>query len=300
MTNRFDRSLGPDFENDLKEGCLKPLLDVARCDRDLIFECRGTYATIYCKGQQLVRIDSAGTGGYQLTSDPAFWSKQREKVSSAAETTEFVEAVLPFIKQAIAMHRGKGGLEIEYEQFLIRTNNNEPALNTDYFAVDRQGVIGEGLGRLDVLGVYWPGPLRQTAADLPVALIEVKFSLTGGVETIAAQVASYYDSLEANIEPVAAGLQNLLRQKLRLKLITGASADALAKLERLTVSPDINRARVALALVDYSPRSTRLKLASLGNLRFADRIDVFRLGLGMWTANSVGTPPAAAVEPADL
>jgi len=87
--------------------------------------------------------------------------------------------------------------------------------------------------RLDVLGVYWPAAGRRFLKDVAVALIEVKFALAGGIEGTADQVLGYYCSLEANIEAVASGAQELLRQELRLGLITGASKEALQKLATL-------------------------------------------------------------------
>ncbi|WP_292635719.1 hypothetical protein, partial [Mesorhizobium sp.] len=82
---------------------------------------------------------------------------------------------MPFIKQRIAEH-GARGLEIEFEQLLVRANNLE-TLNTDYIAVDRQGISEEGRGRTDVVGVYWPGNRRGSGDRLAPALIEVKYGL---------------------------------------------------------------------------------------------------------------------------
>ena len=70
------RGLSPDFEADLAEGVLAPLLEVVRRDRDLILEMRDDVATIYCKGQQLARL-SRQRRGYAVEADSAFWSKGR-------------------------------------------------------------------------------------------------------------------------------------------------------------------------------------------------------------------------------
>lgn len=299
MSNNY-RGLSEAFENDLRTGRLAPLLKVVHRDRDLILEIRDECATVYCKGQRLATI-TPHASGYEIRADEAFWTVKRDILSSEGDSTAFVREQLPFIKQAIAEYgRGPGGglsskvggLEIEFEQFLIRANNNEPSLNTDYFAVDRQGVLGGGLDRMDVIGVHWPRTARRNAKDVALALIEVKFSLSGGVEAIADQVAGYYSALVSNIETIAGGVERLLRQKLRLGLITGGSEEALRKLETLPVSTDVKRVKIALALVDYNPHSTLLRLSDIGKLPFADQVEVFHLGLGMWSGNAQRVPVA--------
>ncbi len=267
--------LVPAMQEAFASGILNPLLEVAKCDRDLILEFRGEYATIYCKGHRL-DIQSCA-GAYEIRADPAF-SRAQLQVRSAAEAAAFVTDQLPRIKQAIAMHRG--GAEIEFEQALIRANNMERALNTDYFAVDRQALLGSGDDQVDVLGIHWPGPERGFRKDVALALIEVKYALSGGVEKIDEQVLRYYEILQTNIQDVAEEAQALLRQKLRLGLITGASEDALKKLETLEVSKDPKRIEIALALVDYNPRSTRLAVEKLGDLR--SQVRIFHLGFGLW------------------
>lgn len=283
------RGLSPDFEADLAEGVLAPLLEVVRRDRDLILEMRDDVATIYCKGQQLARL-SRQRRGYAVEADSAFWSPPEPLVlESARQTGDYVRDALPHVKQRIACHAKGGGaggaLEIEIEQLLIRFNNNEAALNTEYFCVDRQVALSAA-DRLDVVGVHWPRNGRNASTELGLALIEVKYSLGGGVEGILEQVRRYHDLLAADMERVAAQTQALLRQKLRLGLITGASPAALDKLATLPVSRDPATVRVVLALADYNPYSSRLDLDALRRSPLARHLDLFFLGFGMWTPRS--------------
>ena len=74
---------------------------------------------------------------------------------SADETDLFVKEMLPFVKQRMAEVRS-GGMEIEFQQALIRANNLEAKLNTDYFAVDSQVFLGPRQDHIDVLGIHWP------------------------------------------------------------------------------------------------------------------------------------------------
>jgi len=194
-------------------------------------------------------------------------------------------------------------MEIEFEQALIRANNLEANLNTDYFTVDRQALLDEGQDRIDVLGIYWPD--HKSDEDVSLALIEVKFSLYGGIETLAEQVERYYNALAKNISPpqpdetcpikggIACHAQKLLRQKLRMGLITGGNEKALEKLQRLNVSHDPKRVKIVVAMVDYNLRSPRLRaqIPKLRQLESAKQlkspIEVMHLGYGLWAGNAV-------------
>ena len=264
-------------------GILAPLLTLVQRDRDLIAEIRTDILDIYCKGQRLISVKRLREG-YRFLSHKKFWSAQCLDVHTIEAVTSFCEEAVPRIKQSIAEHSARGK-EIEYEQFLVRVNNRE-GLNTDYIAVDRQGIAEEGKGRTDVLGVYWPGDRRITNDPLIPALIEVKFGLAGGVEGVAAQLARYFDDLRTTLPTFARELQAQLRQKARLGLLTGLSELAQAKIQRLPVSARIEDMRVVIALVDYNPRAGRLDLEALRALPFADQIDLFHLGFGLWQANS--------------
>ncbi|MBP2312933.1 hypothetical protein [Azospirillum soli] len=308
--NGKQRRISPQFDADLLTGTLRPLLDVVRADRDLILEVRDGCVTIYCKGQCLASIKPNG-GGYAITADQAFWSPKAfwkdgpPVLTSAAQASDYVATQLPFIKQTIAVHAKSGGgdasakgLEIEYEQFLIRANNNEPSLNTEYFAVDRQYTLEAGQDRLDVLGVCWPRSRRHNDTEVALALMEVKFSLAGGVDDIAVQVKRYHDALVRNIDAIADDAEYLLRLKLKLGLITGASPNALSKLATLPVSRDPKKTKIVQALVDYNPHSKLLDLKAIGKLPFADQIEIHRLGLGLWSTKGETFAKAPADAPA--
>lgn len=66
----------------------------------------------------------------------------------------FVTEELPFVKQRIATHR-PCGMEIDFQQMLIRANNTEPSLQTDYFAVDQQVVLAADRRRVASLTGTW-------------------------------------------------------------------------------------------------------------------------------------------------
>jgi hypothetical protein len=275
------RILRDPLKNDLHAGMLAPLLEAVRSDRDLNMEFRGDCADIYYKGYQL-HLGQAGGHAYKISVHEKFCETDLP-LNTKENVAEFVEMKLPLMKQKMAMHCAHGH-EIEFEQSLIRANNREPGIHTDYFAVDRQVLMGSTVKRLDVLGVHWPD--RRHGKDLALALIEVKYGVSGKVEKIADQVCRYYDGLAADIDFFADEAQGILRQKLELGLIAGESAGAVEKLKGLPVSKDLKRVKIVLALVDFSPDSTRLKAEELKQLPFADQIELFHLGFGLWDENA--------------
>jgi hypothetical protein len=271
------------LKNDLLSGMLAPLLETVRRDRDLNMEFRGACADIYCKGYRL-HLRSAGGHGYKISVNEKFCETESPTMASSAEVSGFVKTKLPLIKQEMAMHCPHGH-EIEFEQSLIRANNSERGIHTDYFAVDRQVLMGSSDHQLDILGIHWPD--RRHDTDLALALIEVKYGVSGGVEKIADQVRRYYDGLAAGIDFFANEAQGILRQKLELGLITGESAGAIEKLKGLPVSRDLKRVKIVLALVDFSPDARRLKAEELKQLPFANQIEIFlHLGYGLWDENA--------------
>jgi hypothetical protein len=110
---------------------------------------------------------------------------------------------------------------------------------------------------------------------------------------LAEQVEGYYDALEKNISRIADHTQEMLRQKLRMGLITGGSKEALEKLGRLNVSHDAKSVKIVIAMVDYNLRSTllRTQMPKLRQLESAKRlnnpIEVIHIGYGLWAENAV-------------
>jgi hypothetical protein len=280
----YRRVLEREFEHAFTRGVLKPVLEAVRADRDLILECRGKYATVYCKGQSL-KIEPSG-GGYNIGAHERFECEDY-KISTEADAVRFVRSTLPGVKQRMATHAA--GMEIEFEQALIRANNKERSLNTDYIAVDRQVMLGGK--RLDVIGIHWPSEDHKNAKALTLSLIEVKFGQN--LDKLHEQVLCYYDLIAAQFEDFVSAHEELLAQKLRLGLITGCSDEALVKLSKLRISRDMKRFKIAIALVDYNPNGTK-NFDALWALPFSDQIEIFKIGFGMWSAYAISKPKARA------
>ncbi len=282
MNDLKPRILTNKFEQELESGFLKPFVTLVQRDRDLIAEIRSDRLDVYCKGNLLIGLQPIGDGSYRIQSDEKFLETKSLDVREEPEVDDFCRNVVPFIKQRIAEH-SRHGKEVEFEQMLIRSMNFEP-LNTEYIAVDRQAVGEDRKGRTDVDGVFWPGGRRGTDEPLAPALIEVKYGVK--VDNIAEQVGRYYGERKNKMKFFVERLQAQLRQKARLGLLPGLDKFQKAKIQKLPISNDIEDLRVVIALVDYNPRSRRFADDALRKLPFANQIDLFYLGFGMWKSNS--------------
>lgn len=282
------RGLDNEFISDLQTGRLRTLLEAVKVDRDLLLEIRENYLNIYFKGHSLLKLTKTG-GRYAISQAEKFQVEAIAGLSSLVseiDTDRFVAAI-PEIKERIIRHR-QGGNEIEYEQMLIRSNNGERRLNTEYYIIDRQvsAVSTEGQPlRFDLVGIYWPSKGRQGNRTVSLALIEVKFSQNKDIAELPLQLGAYYRSLPDDLGDVADEARTLLHHKLDLGLIQG-TPEQLAALRTLKIKPRKSDMRFGVVLVDYNPNSRLLDADALGKLGFP--VDVFNVGFGLWQGNAIG------------
>jgi len=193
---------------------------------------------------------------------------------------QLVKAI-PLLKQNIVKH-GKRSLEIEYEQLIIRANNDEPRNNTEYFIVDRQYAINDG--RFDLTGIFWDRNHRRRNQEVPVCLMEIKFALNPDIKEVHTQLARYYDAIKDHAAFIADEMQVVFRQKLELGLYQQAE-DRRDALKTLSFSRNIEHFQFIVVLVDYNPNSSLLDMKKLSELPFANQIKVFFSGFAMWQQN---------------
>ena len=275
--------LTPKFKHDLQEGILAPLLDLVKKDRDLLLEIRFGYIDLYFKGNGLIKIQPLApeSSEYAITSHEKFLPGAPLD-SLKTEANEDLIKEIPCIKHRIATHKSYAS-EIEIEHFLIRMNNREPGVNSEYFAVDRQGVYGENNDKIDVLGVCWPRVNHTTFAKLDLCVMEVKFAMGSKVGEIACQLERYHKILSADIQRVAGDAQALLREKIDLGLL--GSDKRLKKLKKLEISDRMDDVRCVIVLAEQNPYSESLDPRSLSSVLFR-RIEIFRVGFGLWSCDA--------------
>jgi hypothetical protein len=276
------RKLSTTFLNCLKCGFLSPITEYVRDDHDLNLEIRKSYINVYYKGNSLLQLSEIGSLlRYKAVIHKKFLEGLELPLDFSESTVPLFIKSIPLIKANINKY-GQDSLELEYEQIIVRANNFEPRNNTEYFIVDRQYKIGKD--RFDLTGIYWDRNKRRRSQQVPVCLLEVKFSLNSDIRNVHKQLARYYESITGIAAEIAEELETIFKQKLELKLYD-QSPDRLRAMKTLTFSRDIKDFQFVLVFVDYNPNSSLLALQNIRQLPFADQIRVFHTGFGMWRHN---------------
>jgi hypothetical protein len=275
----------------LTTGFLADLRDCVADDTDLNLEIRADYLNIYFKGNSLLKLTEVSPTRYRVEIHQLFTQglDLPAELVDAQSTAQFVDAI-PQLKANVARH-GDHSIELEYEQLIIRANNDEPRNNSDYYIVDRQYVLPEG--RFDLLGIYWERAGRRRNQDVPLCLFEAKFGPNSEIAQLHEQLQRYYDALKPKAAAIAEEIDGLFHQKLALGLYR--QGERVEAMQTLHVSRDISQCQFVVLLVDYNPNSTLLNKPALQALPFASQIRLLRTGFAMWQQNvlSVGGPAAA-------
>lgn len=289
LSGMFMDKLNPE-----KGGVYGPLVELVRKTKDLHLEFRGQLdlnnadtdlpadeaINVYYKGNSILRLHHNGRFGI----DSAFTKELA--MPKFLRTEEDVRAyidLLPIVMFNVAT-RGKNSMEIEYEQMIIRANNFEHRINSEYIAVYNQYNIGNE--RWDILAIKWPrGERRKTTGQL--ALIEVKYALNPEIKIAYEQLERYYTYLQENMEHLCREMELILRQKLAIKLIT-KTPEQVRRLEKLKLERDSKKIDIILFLVDYNPNSVwKTKMIEKAReLYFARQIRIIDGGLAMWQQSS--------------
>ncbi len=272
------KRISEDFIGNLQSGFLSPILERVHADKDLDLQIRDGYINIYFKGNSLLKLTEKSYEHYAVDIHEKFLGGIELGPFTDFESARTFVSRLPEIKENIIIH-GKSSLEIEYEQMIIRANNQEPRNNTEYFIVDRQHA--EVSQRFDLTAIFWPRKGRNRNRKAAPALIEVKFGLNSDIKNIATQVEGYYTTISKNIGDFAAQIKSLLDQKIDLGLFQQDAARSIA-MKELEISTDPKDIQLILGLVDYNPNSKLLDYAPIKSLPFASQIMIFRSGFGMW------------------
>jgi hypothetical protein len=277
------RGLSDRFMNSLKTGHLSALTRKVIKDPDLDLQIRHNYLNIYYKGNSLLKLSETRQQQYKAYIHPKFLGDQPiSALDDEASVESFLGRIL-YLKESIITY-GKSSLEIEYEQLIIRANNNEPRNNTEYFIIDRQYTTEKG-ERFDLTGIYWSrSKKRSKGQEVPLCLIEIKFALNREIRQLHRQLSAYYQSLQNQFKNIVAESQHVFRQKLDLGLYNQPQ-DRVEALKTLQISSDFTKTQFILILVDYNPFSTLLDLDRLKQLPFDRQIKILYSGFGMWQQN---------------
>lgn len=276
------RKLSDSFMDLLQHGYLSELTERIRNDSDLDLEIRDKYLNIYYKGNSLLRLSEDKHKKYKVSIHKKFLEGlDIPSYLNDQEASQIFIKNIPMLKQNIIDY-GKHSIEIEYEQMIIRANNYEPKNNTEYFIIDRQYKVEEG--RFDLVGIFWDSHHRMKKQEVPLCLMEVKFSLNQDISKVHEQLERYYEAIKPRALSIAEEYEKIFQQKLELGLYK-QPLDRVEALKTLTISKSISSFQFILVLVDYNQKSKKLQLEKLNSLSFANQIRIFKGGFGLWKGN---------------
>lgn len=310
---RISQALSNEFLSMLDiKGLYNPIINLVKQNKDLHLEFKGNLdmlnkevepddeaVIILYKGNRLFTLHRNGKIDMTEEFCTGFTLKQIPKnmyLYSKDDVTKYIDEIIPFIFFNIAKYY-KPSMEIEYEQLLIRENNLEKRVNSEYLMVYNQPRyilkdeidkdVKEKRIRFDVMAVKWPQHSRQSiTAKVNLALIEIKYALNPEISEAHRQLERYHEYLTSNYENLCEETQLILKQKLQLRLIE-RKENQVKKLENLSINKDSKSAEIILYLVDYNPYSCAKDkmIKAAKQLEFANQIRIADGGLGMWDIN---------------
>ena len=276
------RGLSETYITNLKNGFLSGITSRVIKDKDLDLQIRENYINIYFKGNSLLKLNEVSESQYRPEIHPKFLKDLELPDLIDSESSKQFMNLIPTLKENIILH-GASSLEVEYEQLLVRANNNELRNNSEYFIVDRQLVM-PGRDRIDLSAIFWKWKGRRRGQEVPLCFIEIKFALNVEIQRVHDQLNRYYRAISDRTEFVAIEAERVFKQKLELGLFE-QPADRIEAMKTLKVSQDPKEYQYVLILIDYNPYSRLLDLDRFQHLPFADRLSIFHAGFAMWQKN---------------
>ncbi len=273
--DRPGQAISDDFMNKLLDGGLyAPIVDRVRRDRSLDLQLRGQYKAvdIYFKGKAM-RLFQNGT--LRIHRDYTGRMQVPRTLREPDDVAKFLKQ-LPKIKDNMTLHHNKRR-EAEYEQLIIQENNLERGINSDYVILDRQYEYRDQDGkpeRWDLVALRWHNKAKLTGS---LAVIEVKYG-TASIGDISSQGKRYRKYLKRNMVTIYLDMDRVLKQKLKLRLITRFEGEDGAQRQNLENLKLALNADVFVALVDYNPRGKGVNKATLAK----EGVKTLIGGLAMW------------------
>jgi hypothetical protein len=284
------RKLSDEFMCKLKHGFLSGIVQRVKDDKDLDLQIRDNYLNLYYKGNSLLKLSEASHNHYRVDIHQKFLGGSPVPDLTCQETVAFFLGRIPDLKANIIRY-GRSSLELEYEQLIIRANNQERRNASEYFIVDRQYATG-GQDRFDLTAVFWDRKARRRGQEVFPCFMEVKFALNTDIATVHQQLRRCYEAICEDPPSMAQEAEIIFRQKLDLG-IYDQPENRIEAMKTLRFSEDIDRFQFILVLVDYNPYSSLLDLKNLAELPFANQVKVFHTGFAMWETNFI---PVASYE----
>ncbi|MBU0607934.1 MAG: hypothetical protein KKI08_08595 [Armatimonadetes bacterium] len=227
MSKPFKRDLARGFFDQLREGSLWPLLDLALAS-DLDLQLRGKYINLYCDGQAILKLTDVPTKReYKVEIDPEYLvgaelpcqAGPRECRLNESTADHWVAEYVRQIGLICANARPTGPGETTAEQALIRTSLRP---ESPLVLIDRQvAVPGPERFEVDVVGLVRGDPSL-------FVLGEAKLGGNPQIRCLPCQLSDYYPMLvgsEGRLrEDMFASYTQVVRQKRDLGLLPDSVA----------------------------------------------------------------------------
>lgn len=314
----LQRGITPEFERQLTEGILWPLLQRVQHDDTLSMEIRNGYVDIYYRGGRLLGLlAQAKAAKFRTEFDkqycvvneeycPVLPERPSRIITSADDARAWVDA-FAFYKQVMDIHRfDHPKLEREYQQAVVRDNNRHKSGDvSDYVVVDieyaqspRAFPEQKANYRFDMVGYRWPAKGKSRASGMVTPVImEMKI---GQAALASPQIGKNPDNLKAGLIKHVLDVERfltpdageqfskpyrLLCQELQQIFETKKrlGLPSLPKaMSNLTIDSLSDRPEVLFILTSYNPTSKALR-NELGKLPACEHADY-----GVATASYMG------------
>lgn len=285
------------FKKFMPGGMYSKLVDRVRHDKDLDLEFRGDYINIYYQGHSILNLKQSG----KIIIDAEFRLKIEDRIPDKMKTKDDVNKyieLIPYIKDNVVYRprensegkRISDSRELEFEQLLIRANNLEKRINSEYIILDRQYVVTQKKrDRWDLIALRWPidkrGPKGRDNQEGYLSVIEVKYAQNPTIQDINKQVEKYGYSLEEHLTEICADMKKILEQKIKLRLLAKTDGQ-LERLKKLPLVPNLNKTEIIIYLIDYNRNSDLKRRAEMAaKPKFKGDVFIALGGLALWQAN---------------
>jgi hypothetical protein len=262
------------------KGKYRRILQLVQKDPELDLQIRNNYINIYYKGHSLIKLEESGK--YEINTKFRKGIKSLPPVLASTSDSQLFVDTIPFLKQNVLhVKYSKQDYEIEFEQDIIRANNNISSVNSEIYITDRQYTDDEYDARFDLSGVYWPTKGRSQKKEVKLCFLELKYSLNPDIGDIDQQLLKYYNAVNSKLKNIIQETKELLKIKAELGLFNISKAQKEA-FKQFRFSENIKDVLILIGLIDYNPNSTKFDSSKLSQLPFKDQIRIFHTGFAIW------------------
>jgi len=251
------RGLSDKFIEDLKKGCLHPILKAVQTDEDLILEIRKHYINIYYRGGNILKLsrlmnESGYNTYYKAYIHPKYIKKVKQYYNTDTKNPDYTEKLAEYIDKvekyfdtdtektpdyaekwvenihffkdimdAFLKLSKKRKKEKNAQQLIVKENNFMQTSNgTDYFIIDFEYQYSNKT-RFDLVGLFCDAKDKKTKT-FRLVIIEVKYgktSLAGKKSGLSAHIINAKEFLADKRSSFKKEMVKIIKQKHELGIL---------------------------------------------------------------------------------